>query len=367
MPHHVRMDFRGADQDGFANRFEYIVETYPKSISQYSEITVQTPADADPRWKRIEAFNVELVLAADTLRADPRDDIGDGRFDRWHTFFVRAIDNEGGADPTPAVRTFNAFTLAPTLLLLPPAEIGRPAELPSSFVLDWNGSDDVGNGIAFQDPLDVRWVFRPATLNASGRPIGFPEALYDLTEADWSDWLPWDLDAGNRVALLDVLSQFPGDSTFVFALQGRDDGGAITPQFADVQPNNMAVIRVRSDLPVGPLFSVRETQAGLGSWSFDGQGSPTVIVDATGTATVTLEWGPMTVAHYGARTGDWRWAWNIGDPFDPGNENLWSTWSDATEAPPRDLTTTSEKFLVQARDDVGVITTAIVLFTSSGR
>jgi hypothetical protein len=364
VPHHVRLDFRGVDQDGTVGRFDYIIETYPKAIASYDEITVQTPAGADPRWERIDAFNVELVLAADTLRADPRGDIGDGRFDRWHTFFVRAVDNEGGVDPTPAVRTFNAFTLAPTLLLLPPAEIGGPAELPATFVMDWNGTDDVGNGIDFQDPLEVRWVLRPATLDASDRPIGFPEALYDLNEQDWSDWLPWNLDAGNRVALLDVLSQFPANTTFVFAVQGRDDAGAITPQFADEQPNNMAVIRVRTDLPVGPIFSVRETQANLGSWSFEGQGAPPAIVDATGTATVTLEWGPMTTAHYGARSGDYRWAWNI---VDPGNDNLWSPWSDAAEAPPRDLTTTSEEFRVQARDDVGVVTTAIVRFTSSGR
>ena len=57
----------------------------------------------------------ELTLTADTLRADPRGDIGEGRQDRWHTFFVRAIDNEGAKDPTPARRTFNAYTLGPRM------------------------------------------------------------------------------------------------------------------------------------------------------------------------------------------------------------------------------------------------------------
>ena len=364
--HMLTIEFSGTDVDGTVVQYEYLVHTYPRSVASFDEIVVPTPADGDPRWTKTNAARSELVVIADTLRADPRGDIGDGRHDRWHTFFVRAIDNEGLKDPEPPARTFNAWTTGPEMVLLAPTVAGQVYEVPVTFALRWDGFDD-GLNDTTRDPRQVRWALVSAPLDASDQPVGFPDALYDLPEPAWTAWIDFRAvgDAGREARLFDVI-QARGDSTFVFAVQGRDDAGASTPQFK-TEPfgvNNIVVVKARSDIRPGPALTLTETLNGLGTWTFAGAGAPDVTVDAGGATSVIVAWGQMSATDYGGRPGDYRYGWNVQDPNQDGE---WTDWENVFSVPSRSLVAAVETLRVQARDNLGTVTTATLHFVSSVR
>ncbi len=358
--HILTIEFLGRDIDGTVPTYEYLVHTYPRSVASIGDIVVPTPSDDDPRWTAVNVSRAELTLTADTLRADPRGNIGEGRQDRWHTFFVRAIDNEGATDPTPAHRTFSAYSLGPQMALLEPVVRDMVAELPVTFVMQWDGFDDGINST--RDPVEARWVLLPAQLDASDQPIGFPNALYDLPDGAWGPWRPFAAadTTGREARFFDVIAT-QGDSTFVFAVQGRDDGGAVTPQFRTniENGNNMAVLKVRSDIPPGPGATLTETFSNLGSWTFEGAGLPGEVVSAAGVDTVVVTWSRMTTRDYGGREGQYRYGWNVQDP---GNDAEWSDWGRFLAAPLRVMTLPTERFDLQLRDHLGQITTATLFF-----
>jgi hypothetical protein len=370
VPNHVEFLWNGRDFDGTVRDFDYILETYRRSISSIDQIQVQVPGIGDPRWARIRANRLQLAVTADTLRADPRGDIGAGEFDRWHTFFLRAVDNEGGIDETPEARTFQAYTQAPIMTLLEPVVPGAVDTLPRTFVLNWRGTDPIGSGDdpethpeLFQDPSDTRWVLLPVTL-AGGQPIGFPAALYDLPESAWTEWASWTAaDSSGREAEVDStgVPAGPAQQAFVIAVQGRDDGGAITPQFGASTPgaNNYGVILVDGQLPIGPRTTVHSREDTLSAWTFDGIGAPAFTVVAA-TDTVTLYWDRPTGRHYGARAGESRYGWNIVDLNSDAEWTPWRTSSIGT-APPHAVVN-RDRFYVQCRDQLDQVTTGLIEF-----
>lgn len=367
VPHHIEVHFNGRDADGTVPRFEYLVHTYAPEASRYEDTQpVQQPAADDARWTDTgngeSRFFLDLVLPADVLRTDPQGDIGDGRFDRWHTVFVRAIDNEGAIDASPDYRTFNAYTLAPRVWLLPPA-LPSPeiVDLPRSFALRWNGIDDVGDGRT-QDPAATRWVLEALTAGEAADTVLVRAHLYALPESRWSEWMVWTLSDSSREArLYDVIAEAAGDSFYAFAVQGLDDGGAITPQFGTrpYKDSNFTILHVVGSLPVGPSVPVSETQSGLGEWVFDGDKAQPIVVPAAGAGSVTLVWGPMATAHYGGISRDYRYGWNVTDPSD---DRQWSPWGEVRAAPPHELAAGGDSFYLQARDHLGLVTLARLEF-----
>lgn len=367
--HHISILWRGADIDGTPAYYEYFVRSYPRSVVRIDQITLQPPPVDDPGWRRVNAPSVDLVVAADTLRADPRGDIGDGEFDRWHTFYVRAVDNEGAVDATPEFRTFFAYTQAPVLKLNAPALRAQMATLPRTFVMHWDGLDPIGGPNDPQDPLEARWALLPVTLDGTGQPIGFPATLYDLPESAWSPWFAWaNADSsGREKALRDVVPEGAQASDFVFAVQGRDDGGAVTPKFDDAAPqaNNYAVLRVDGSLRLGPSITVHALEDTLSAWTFAGIGAPAFAVSAA-YATVNLFWNRPDASRYGGRAAECRYGWNIQNP----NSDLeWTSWSAVRSASPMNLDPGAgeQRFWIQCRDHIGQVTTGIIGFTRTSR
>lgn len=360
--HHVTLNWNGQDIDGTVPRtFDYILDTYPRRVATIAQVVPQTPAVNDPRWTRLTAYQVTLAVAADTLRADPRGDIGAGEFDRWHTFYLRAVDNEGTPDETPDHRTFQAFTQAPSLWLLSPTRGPAVTTLPRTFVLHWDGNDPIGHGPPLQDPKQSRWVLLPATLDTGGNPIGYPDALYNLPDTTWSDWAAWTAtdSTGRNAVVRDRVPVGPTRQSFVFAVQGRDDGGAITPKFTgDATQNNYAAITVDGALRTGPHLTVHSRQDSLSAWSFPGIGSPALNASVAND-TLTLFWDVMQTNHYGGRTRDYRYGWNIVDVND---DQQWTAWSAVRVASPHILDAGGDVFKVQARDNIGQITTGTISF-----
>jgi hypothetical protein len=363
VPHHVSFNWNGQDADGTVPRtFDYILDSYARSVATIDQVHLVTPAVDDPRWTRVNAYELTLAVPADTLRADPRGDIGFGEFDRWHTFYLRAVDNEGAPDGSPEHRTFQAFTAAPKLWMLAPVVRGDAVTLPRTFVMNWDGNDPIGRDSPLQNPKEARWAIVPATLDAGGTPIGFPAALYDLPESSWSPWVSWTAadSAGREVIFRDKVPAGPGQQSFVFAVQGRDDGGAITPKFdaTTLHANNYAAITLDGSLLVGPSIVVHAREESLSAWSFGGIGAPAqvALVDSD---TLTLFWDAPNASRYGARGRDARYGWNIVDESD---DLEWTSFSTVRIAAPHVLSAGGDVFKIQCRDNIGQTTTATISF-----
>ncbi len=76
----------------------------------------------------------------------------------YHTFSVKAVDNDGEADPTPATISFSAFNVLPETEI-----IEGPAGITGSFVdIEWLGSDSDGEirgyGYVLFERIDFEWV-----------------------------------------------------------------------------------------------------------------------------------------------------------------------------------------------------------------
>jgi hypothetical protein len=360
--HQVEVLWSGGDLDGTIDHWEYFLFAHPRAATRIDQLNIVPPAANDPGWKRIEAARVQFAALADTLRADPRGDIGRGEFDRWSTFFVRAVDNENGVDPTPDYRTFFAYTVAPRLDLVGPAVTNAVATVPRTFVVNWNGVDSIGGSLGTQAPKEVRWVLRAVSVDGGGQPIGYPAELYDLPESAWSAWTSWTaMDSIGRQAVFRNHVPVGAFQYNVFALQGRDDAGAITPKFDATSPagNNYATFRVDGTLNVGPRFAVRARELVGMSWLFDGIGSAGFVVSSA-SDTLTLSWDTPITQHYGANPGDSRYGWNLTDL----NDDLqWSGWGFGRMAAPRELGAMREVFYLQNRDSIGQVTTAVIEFS----
>ncbi len=76
----------------------------------------------------------------------------------YHTFSVKAVDNDGEADPTPATVSFSAFNVLPETQIT-----GGPAGITGSFVdIEWLGSDSdgeiMGYGYVLFERISFDWV-----------------------------------------------------------------------------------------------------------------------------------------------------------------------------------------------------------------
>jgi hypothetical protein len=349
--HHVDFLWRGADQDGRLAYFEYILETYPRAVARIDQVHPLVPTVNDARWTRINGNGRLFVLPADTLRIDPRTATGPLEFDRWHTFYLRAVDNDGGVDATPESRTFDAFTPAPDLAIGAPALRGAAATLPRTSVMHWTGIDVVGGGPDPQDPQDSRWVVLHATLDGLGNPLGFPDSLYALHDSRWSAWQRWGMAAGTAAVLRDQVVAGSPPQAFVFAVQGRDDGGAITPRFDAVTggANNYAVLVLDGTLPVGPRMTAFVTHATTDTLHVPA-GNPPQFDVTSGTDSVLVKWNKPDANSYGANATETRFGWNI---VNVANDDEWTAWSTVRNAPLQALRSGGDVFFLQCRDDIG--------------
>ena len=369
-PSRAHFFWTGADADGSVDHFDFIMVDHPRSKDSIGPggtdpVIVTVPLPDDPRWTSTTATDSLFVASADTLRRNPRPGPGETTadvllhpFERWHTIFIRAVDDAGTPDPTPAYRSFNAQTLAPTVHLLPPVQAGTYFVSPPSVVFHWDGKDPLDEH-AFLQPVASRYVIISSRFELffpSGY-TSYPESLYTLPQRySWSPWRAWDLpDGAGRKVMITGLQQVgdsPGSGYYIFAVQAMDEAGAITPVF-DFQSeglNNVALIRVQGT--AGPTLVVREEV--LGTHTFVGSSNP-VRMDIAAGQTLVFRWS-ADASHYGGTITRSRYGWDIRNPD---NDQEWSSWSSSGTAPPQSFETGTHRFFLQAEDETGSRTGAI--------
>jgi hypothetical protein len=349
-PHHAELFWRGADFDGTTTHYDYILDTYSATIAAYSQISVQIPTVDDPRWVRIAVASRIFVLQADVLRG-ARTDPPPILFDRWHTFFVRAVDNDGGIDTTPEVRTFQAFTEAPSVSITAPVVTNTVVTLPHTSVMHWIGTDPLGSVGDFQDPHSARWVLLRATLDGTGHALGFPDSLYALAESRWSPFQDWNTTNGRTAVLRNLVPAGPAQQAYVFAVQAKDDGGAITPNFdgTSVATSNYAALIADGTLDAGPRATIFLTHTRVDTLVAPGGNPPTYNYSTTADS-VAIKWNQPDASRYGGQAREARYGWNLTDVLD---DAQWTAWAATSRSAPKRRLSSNDAFFLQCRDDVG--------------
>ncbi|NNE08090.1 MAG: hypothetical protein HKN20_05955 [Gemmatimonadetes bacterium] len=145
-------------------------------------------------------------------------------FFRFHTFFIRAIDNEGLADPTPAFITFNAVTVAPQTTLNRGPGVGASTSSGPSASFEWEGRDPDS-----PDNRVVAFEYFRATNGDLKRNYGYTAAT-GVTRDLWNrlDWVR--VQADTTFLVLRNLEPTAGDilnKKHFFFVRAIDEAGAV--------------------------------------------------------------------------------------------------------------------------------------------
>ncbi len=241
----VQFYWSGNDPDGRIEGYQWKISTNGNDgISVHDTLTVD-PATGDTinPWHYTVATDSIFFVSADSSNfIDDYTLPGDlQRFYQPHTLFVRAIDDDGMVDPTPAMITFTATTFAPTVFLTAPPSLSsvsaesRP--VPPTFLVKWTGADpDFELGV----PTKIRYMVKDALyVTALGAQqylstkieydrVG--DTLVTFADPSWSNWVPYLVDAEDRSQSFsrqkfDALGR---QKHYLFAIQAQDTAGAVS-------------------------------------------------------------------------------------------------------------------------------------------
>jgi hypothetical protein len=194
------------------------------------------------------------------------------RYDKAHTFFIRAIDLEGKRSD-PVYRSFTAWTLAPFVQITMPRQPPDPdatVSLGKVIKWEWRGTDPIDSPDNTQDPESIRYIYHQL-ITPSGNDSSEFDIILDLNDNPWryeEDWSPW------------IYYRAPGDSgrstwlgddeilalskSHIFAVQAKDEAGAVTAIFTRGVNVRQFIVSVTAS----PLLTI--TEAFLGGFQFTG-------------------------------------------------------------------------------------------------
>ena len=235
------------------------------------------------------------------------------KYDKTHTFFIRAVDQDGGKSE-PAYRSFTAWTLAPTILIEKPVGTTRTYSTVISFA--WIGSDPIDSPQNSQDPDSIRYLWSQIINKEGIYDPGF-NMIADLNEntGDYEHlWSPWiwyraDGDSGKETMLGDdeILEL---NRSHIFAVMAKDDAGAVTAVFMRDENVRRFLVSPQS----GPLLTVTEPY--IGSHRFLGPDMNYVESDLPPGVPLNFRWW-ATAESYGAEIKSYRYGWDIQQIDDP--------------------------------------------------
>lgn len=315
----VNLNWIGSDEDGFVIGYEWRVSNNgTDGISPRDTLTVDplTGAVLHP-WQYTSLNDTTLVLLAD--QADfPGDDPSSPRSFRTHSFFIRAVDNKGAVDPSPAYITFTSTTVVPTCRVVYP-NVSRTIykRVPDTVSLGWEGVDP---DFETKDPTQMRFLWKSAKYDSTdpGDPLYIRtlfeynlhyDKILDFDDPEWSQWYGY-YPSGSDQRIR--LSNLPDGEFFLFAIQVRDTAGAISIGME----YQKEVINVR--IVKGGFFpEVEITDPLLGSTVFS-EPYDKIASDQP----LNFSW-TASAAAYNGDIFSYRHGWDLIDPDDP-NDPGWS-------------------------------------------
>jgi len=291
----VHLYWGGWDPDGQISKYEYYITDNVTGVFSPSD-TVGV------EWNTVLSNDSVFTFSADSL-ADSTNTRLVTRFERSHTFFVRAVDDRGRRSVESAHRSFTAWTLSPSVRVTVPNQFGlTPALIPSIATYRWEAVDFINSTVEVTIPDSVRYVLH--AIEGNDFDGGFRWLHENIDDPTWSDWLYYSApnDSGK------FWTTPPVDfGTYVFGIQAKDEAGAVTPVFDEAA--NARRIRV-SRRSTGPLLNVYNEF--VGSVRTSTVNTPTVIVDLPAGIPVTFEWTADASA-YGGTVSGYRYGWDLTD------------------------------------------------------
>jgi len=312
----VKVDWFAFDPDGQISKYIYAQDP---------------PVSCDTAWVETKASEIDIFFDS-TKPPNPLPQLGSLITERsYHTFVVKAIDNQGLAS-APVFRSFTSHTTAPSTQITVPQPTRETAiNTVPSVTINWLGQDP--DGVISQHPVKYKFKLVKASdinpVNPNGIP-GDTVQVYFGKDAD-SFFASWDSVGG------DTLSKFyqglTPQTTYYFAIVAFDEAGAYEPRF-NLDSN---VLAFRPTLQrLGPQITVfnqffSKTQS-VGGVSLE----PSRIYpfEFPADQPITFNWSGAPGSQGSVITG-FRWALDI-EGQDISNETPrhddsdfahWSTWS----------------------------------------
>jgi len=297
----VNFQWRGADNDGIVIRFQYAADD----------------TTTESAWQDTTGFGTLLKLGASHLNPDlPAGSTSEGVFTDWHTFYIRAIDNEYAASQVDK-RYFNARTIAPkTKITFPTITAGITPTFVNTFAIEWEGSDldssqpDKKPAFYEYKLILVPSDFLPDSVVTDSLRVSKNILLDSLAAGDKTRW--------SRVSgkveelLLKDLSQTIGGEKFIFGVRAVDEAGAIEPVLD--KSINWFKFAIGS-VPSKPIVTVTEHVLGGHIFSGDIWGSRVKPVEVPANTEIRFKW-VVDASSYGSRAGNVNYGMDVPDPED---------------------------------------------------
>lgn len=344
----VEFHWTGRDLDGDVVGFEWRISDNGAN----GVVDVEDTLEANLPWHFTTAtdsiFEVEADL--DSFEVDLASGVEPEEVRSWqtHTFFIRAVDNQGLRDPTPAQTSFTATTLAPTIRITVPRLRYTSACIDSAPVLTfgWKAVDPDGGGVP---PAATRYIRIPVEIPNGYCLIQgeFERGNYiPVDHPAWSEWQPYDpLDPETHTV---TFPQAEVGERYLFAVQARDIAGAETPTFT--WNHNVRHVRISgSKIP-----SLLVSEPLLGDAPYVGSNNVRYF-DIIGGLPLSFSW-EADASEYAGVIDAYRWGVDIAnrdDPNDPGWFMRWGNTEAHRATGPLNFDEGFHTLTIEARDNSG--------------
>jgi hypothetical protein len=346
----VHMFWGGFDEDGKISHFEYTITDNGAGAFAPADTT------GDDKWHRTEAGDSVFIVTADSLLDSTRvdfEEMAPYEFVRSHTFFVRAVD-DNGAKSKPAYRSFTARTLSPTIQIDVPRAPGVGlAIVPPLITFHWTGRDYVDTKDNPQDPHSVRTIIINTIRFGSDDELALTYIRENPDAPEWTDWTPWDA-PGDSGRFWQPAIPLP-IGRYLFAVQARDEAGAVSPVFD--RETNVRWIRV-DDRTTGPVLTVRNEFMRF-PVKTSSSTTPPAILNVPAGLELRFDWD-ADASSYGGVVAGYRYGWDIEDLT---NDDQWDISytpfiGPTAKSPVRKLFYGVHTFHIETRDNNGFVTRA---------
>jgi hypothetical protein len=362
----VKFYWSGFDTDGRIVGYQWKLSNNGTDGISIQDTLTFDPVTGDTLnpWYTTMSTDSTFLVTAD-LPDYPDDPEGISRSYQTHTFLVRAIDEDGGVDPSPAFVSFNALTLLPTISIEDPQALTGQEEssgLPSTVTVIYRGSDpDFATGL----PTEYRYLWKPALLQ-DGATYCTTERTFNnnvdflvpFADSLWTEWRRFSADEDARTVSLP--NQLARDAQgrrihYLLALQARDTAGAVSiDRTYSQQVANMYITENLS-----PSLLVRERF--LGNRLFAGIGSSWTEDVAAGQE-MAFTWS-ADVSGYAGIVEGYRYGWDVADPNDPGDPawvDLPGISAQFRRTQPRAFASGSHTLTIEVIDNSDQVTRALI-------
>jgi len=304
----------GYDPDGLVDGFQWKISNNGLDGINVADTLTFDPVTGDTinPWRFTTATDTTFLVTAD-IGGFPGDPEARARSYQVHTLFIRALDDEGGVDATPAHISFTATTVLPRVRVDLPASLQGQTEAggtPPSVTFGFEGEDpdfDLGT------PTHVRFLWKEAWTSTEGyigdRPVfeANMDSLGDFADSLWGPWIKYEADAGDRRV------NFPDQPTevekrWLFAIQARDTAGAVSID----RSYGVNVMNVKIVQNLAPRLEVYEPFLGTKVVFF----TNTVFhYDIAAGQQLRFSWN-ADADLYAGEIVSYRYGWDVADPND---------------------------------------------------